>query len=95
VNGQTVNVGLPDLGAPAATSTGMVLLPLSSVKLTAGARVIFTVEEGRLVAIPVEIGEVRGERLEVIVGLSPETRIVRDARGLAEGQAVTVASTSP
>jgi RND family efflux transporter MFP subunit len=96
VNGQSVNVGLPDLAEPAAaTSTGMVLLPLSSVKLTAGARVIFTVEEGRLVAIPVEIGEVRGERIEVIVGLSAETRIVKDARGLSEGQAVNVTLPSP
>lgn len=96
VNGQSVNVGLPDLAEPTATtSTGMIMLPLSSLKLTAGTRVIFTVEEGRLVAIPVEIGDVRGERIEIIANLSHETRIVTDARGLSEGQAVNVALPSP
>lgn len=92
VNGQSVRVSVPS-SAPSAASGGPVLLPLSSVKLYAGSRVVFTVsDEGRLVARSVEIGEVRGDRIEVLSGLTPEMRIVTDARGLAEGQKVKLAT---
>ncbi len=92
VNGQSVRLTLPG-GVPSATAaTGPILLPLSAVKLSAGARVVFTVtEEGRLSAIPVEIAEVRGDRIEIVSGLPLETRIVLDARGLADGQQVNIA----
>lgn len=90
VNGQTVRVTLPGIIREAVT--GPTLLPLSSVKLSAGSRVVFFVKEGVLTALPVELGEVRGERIEVLTPLSQELRIVTDARGLAEGQRVTVAN---
>ena len=54
---------------------------------------MFTVnEEGRLVAQTVEIGEVRGDRIEITSVISPDLRIVTDARGLAEGQKVKLAT---
>ncbi len=91
VNGQSVRLTLP--GATAvATSTGPILLPLSAVKLSAGNRVVFAItEDGALRAIAVEIGEVRGDRIEILSGLSAETRIVTDARGLSDGQKVKIA----
>lgn len=91
VNGQSVRVTLPGV-IREATVSGPILLPLSSVKLSAGKRVVFTVSEGVLVAIQVEIGEVRGERLEITTTLDANQEIVTDARGLAEGQPVNVAN---
>jgi multidrug efflux pump subunit AcrA (membrane-fusion protein) len=100
VNGQSVHVTLP--GAPivtAATSTpttlGSYLLPLTAVKLTADARVLFTVVDGRLVAEPVTIGDVHGDRIAVTTSLPADAAIVTDARGLSDGQAVIVATTTP
>lgn len=90
VNGQSVRIALPN--APArTTSLGPTLLPLSAVKLRADERIIFTIgEDSRLVAMQVQIGEVRGDRIEVLTVLPPELRVVEDARGLAEGEKVNV-----
>lgn len=92
-NGQSVQVVLPSTRTAIVTQeAGPVLLPLSAVKLRSDDRVVFTVtEEGRLVAHPVETGEVRGERIEIITALATDMRIVADARGLAEGERVKLA----
>ena len=94
VNGQSVHIALPDLAPKAAaTVEGPVLLPLASVKLRAGDRIVFSVgEDSRLVAHPVEVGEVRGDRIEIRSSIPAELRIVADARGLSEGELVQVAS---
>ncbi len=92
VNGQSVRIMLPLTRPDATSSSGPVLLPLSALKLSAGARILFTVgTDGRLVALPVSIGEVRGDRIEITSPLTAETRVVEDARGLSEGEKVTVA----
>ena len=58
-----------------------------------GYRIVFSVgEDGRLVAHHVEIGEVRGDRLEILSPLPLDLRIVTDARGLSEGELVNVAA---
>jgi HlyD family secretion protein len=97
VNGQSVRVSFEDiLAAPSPTvSAGPVLLPLSAVKLRSNERIVFTVdEEHRLVANPVEIGDVRGDRIEILTSLPKDMRIVTDARGLSEGQKVRLAADS-
>lgn len=93
VNGQSVRIALPTTSnVPTATSTGPLLLPLTALKLTPSARVVFSIgEEGRLVGHAVEIGEVRGDRIEVTTILPTDMRIVTDARGLSEGQKVNIA----
>lgn len=93
VNGQSVRITLP--GAPATLdTTGPLLLPLASVKLLAQSREVFTVgEDGRLVGHPIVVGQVRGNHIEVLSGISADARIVTDARGLSDGQKVAVAST--
>ncbi len=91
VNGQSVRIALPNAVAATLETEGPVLLPLSAVKLRADERIVFTVnEEGRLVAMPVEIGDVRGDRIEIRTPLSAELRIVKDARGLSDGERVRV-----
>ena len=93
VNGQTVRIALPNTVArPEAAVSGPIALPLASVKLRGEERFVFTVgEDGRLVAQKVEVGDVRGDRIEVLSPLSPDMRIVTDARGLAEGERVRIA----
>lgn len=95
VNGQSVRIALPNAAPREATiveTAGPVLLPLASVKLRGEDRIVFTVgEDGRLIARLVQVGEVRGDRIEVTGGVTPDLRIVTDARGLAEGQQVNVA----
>jgi RND family efflux transporter MFP subunit len=89
-NGQSVSVVLKS--APtAATTTGPLLLPLTALKLTPSARVVFSVgADGRLVSHPVEIGDVHGDRIEVRTALPGDLMIVKDARGLSDGEKVTV-----
>ncbi|KND51450.1 MAG: efflux transporter, RND family [Parcubacteria bacterium C7867-001] len=94
LNGQSVRITLP--GAPVkqatATTTIQVLLPLTAVKLSANSREVFTVgTDGRLIALPVTIGDVIGDRISITSSLPIETSIVTDARGLSEGQKVNVA----
>lgn len=93
VNGQSVRIALP--GAAVATASapqGPLLLPLTALKLTPSARVVFSVDEnGKLIAHAVEIGDVRGDRIEVLTQLPADLRIVTDARGLSDGQKVSIA----
>lgn len=89
IGGQSVRLSIQG----AATSTdqvasGPLMLPLASVKLRAGDRIVFSVENDRLVAHSVTVGDVRGDRIEILSELSPELHIVTDARGLAEGELV-------
>lgn len=91
-NGQSVRIAFPNAIRQDVQIAGPVMLPLAAVKLRAEDRVIFTVNaEGTLVAQQVEIGAVRGDKIEVLTSIPPELMIVTDARGLAEGQKVTVA----
>ncbi len=100
VNGQSVRITLPAAAAVTAqpnaeASSGPVLLPLAAVKLRADERIVFTVgEDGALEPMPVEIGEVVGDRIQITSPLPLDLRIVTDARGLSEGQKVKVASDS-
>ncbi|MEK7099740.1 MAG: HlyD family efflux transporter periplasmic adaptor subunit, partial [Patescibacteria group bacterium] len=96
VNGQSVRITLPGAAKAVAVAdapSGPLLLPLTALKLTPSARVVFSLgEDGRLVAHPVEIRDVRGDRIEVMTALPADLRIVADARGLSEGQKVNVAT---
>ena len=97
VNGQSVRIALPDVAPREETVVveGPVLLPLASVKLRAGDRIVFSVgEDSRLIANAVEVGEVRGDRIEILTPLAKELRIVSDARGLSEGELVQVGTSA-
>ncbi|MDB5195523.1 MAG: Efflux transporter, family [Parcubacteria group bacterium] len=96
VNGQSVRIGIPSAAVATSTaSSGPLLLPLTAVKLTPSSRVVFSVgADGTLVAQPVDIGDVHGDRIEVLTKLPADLRIVTDARGLSEGQKVSVATSA-
>jgi multidrug resistance efflux pump len=111
VNGESVQVTLPTLPTDAvklkiatstvttqtASSTGSIQLPLTAVKLLPTERDVFSVDTtGHIVAHPVDIGNVIGDRIEVTTPLAPDLKIITDARGLSAGDAVNIAtSTSP
>ncbi len=65
------------------------LIPITSVKFTATEGSVFTVEDNKLKIVPITIGSIRGNLIEVTEGITTDTLIVKDARGLSEGQSVT------
>lgn len=93
-NGDTVsvlikndsNVHLDSLESP-------ILVPITAVKFTHTDGVVFTVEDGILVENPVTLGTVRGAYIEVIEGITRQTEVVIDARGLSVGQTVEAIAT--
>lgn len=90
VNGSSVKITLAE--APRGTEEeGPLSLPLTSVKLRSSDRVVFGVDsEGRLVPYLVTTGDVHGDRIDITSDLPRALSIVTDARGLAEGQKVSV-----
>ncbi len=68
-------------------------VPLATLKLLPSGPIAFTVsEENLLVAIPVTLGVITGDSVEIVQGLSETDRIVTDARGLKAGDKVTIAN---
>lgn len=69
--------------------TEEILIPLTSLKITPEGSIVFRVTtENKLEAIPVTLGPVRGDLVRIEEGLSSDTEIVVDARGLKEGEVV-------
>lgn len=91
INGQAVRIAFTNSAKPIADAPqGPLLLPLATVKLRTDDRVVFGISaDDTLVAYHVEIGQVRGNKIEVLTTLPSDLLIVKDARGLAEGQKVT------
>ncbi len=87
-NGNTVSIAfLPNMEKTDNTIT----IPLSSVKMTGSGPVVFSVSENKeLVSIPVKLGPVSGNAVLVNEGITLDSQIVVDARGLKAGQVVTV-----
>lgn len=66
-----------------------ITIPISALKIETNRTIVFTVSsKDVLVAIPVVIGLVLGDNLIIEDGLAPHMNIVKDARGLREGQKV-------
>lgn len=88
-NGATVKVTFSQLSE--STETDKILIPLSALKILVDGSYVFTVnDENKLEAIKVTQGQLYGENIEIVEGITKETRIVTDARGLKEGQEVTI-----
>lgn len=67
-------------------------IPLSAVKMTGSGPIVFTVdgEKKTLIANPITLGNIRGDVVLVTEGITRETQIVLDGRGLKEGTVVTI-----
>jgi multidrug resistance efflux pump len=89
VNGATVKITFSQISTT--NVSDKILVPLSALKITADSTSVFTVsDENKLVAVPTEKGQLYGETIEILSGITKDTRIVTDARGLKEGQLVTI-----
>lgn len=92
-NGSTVSVLFDSKQGQQSAATEIVI-PLSAVKMTGSGPVIFTVksEDSSLSALSVVLGPISGENVVVSSGITVDMTIVVDARGLKDGQVVTVVS---
>ncbi len=89
-NGSTVSI---DFATQTVTEMTDIVIPLSAIKMTGTGPVVFTVgNETKLVGVPVVLGAINGEFVTVESGVTLETIVVVDARGLKEGTVVTLAT---
>ncbi len=87
VNGQSVLVSITRAQASSGTAS-RITIPIAAIKVESERVVVFSVSDDVLVAHPVELGTLLGDRVVIASGLTPEMRIVTDARGLREGEKV-------
>lgn len=100
INGESVRVELSSTPKKSEDSAlELIKIPLSAVKITPRGSYVFTLSaSSTLISVPVETGTLLGEEIQIISGLSGDMIIVRDARGLKEGNMVDVniaTSTNP
>lgn len=87
-NGSTVSLLFTKKNVSQATE---ISLPLSAIKMTGSGPVVFTLgDNSSLSGRPVKLGAIAGERVVVTEGLDLAVAVVVDARGLKEGQVVTI-----
>lgn len=89
-NGSTVLVSF-DRTEDTADTPQRISIPLTALKVGTDAMRVFTLTpEHVVVGHVVEIGSLLGDRVEIQSGLTPEMEILVDARGIREGQTVSV-----
>lgn len=90
-DGDTVTLSLDRSGTSGKTkANAQILIPIAAIKMTPTAPVVFTVASSTLVANQVTLGPILGGQVTIVSGVTPETDIVTDARGLSDGQVVIV-----
>jgi multidrug efflux pump subunit AcrA (membrane-fusion protein) len=76
---------------PGEVHGGLVLVPQISLKKHFGSPVVFLESEGRAVRRPVRLGNVYGERIEIIEGISEGDHVITTGLGdLREGDRVSI-----
>ena len=87
-NGSTVSVAFSESSKE---ESPVIVVPLRAIKMLASGSVVFGVgDTSTLVAYPVVLGAILGDSVEVTEGITRESRIITDARGRKEGDAVSV-----
>lgn len=94
-DGEVVAVSLDRTQSKDSSTAGSVpaqiTIPIIATKILPSGPIVFTVSTtSALVAHPVVLGSILGDRVVVISGVTPDMSIVTDARGLADGQTVIV-----
>jgi RND family efflux transporter MFP subunit len=93
VNGQSVRVEISNTNKNMLSSVTptQVKIPLSAVKITPRETYVFTLSASNtLLSVPVELGALLGDDVEILGGLTGDMQIVKDARGLKSGEMVSV-----
>ncbi len=90
INGQSVLVAIQRTSALSG-SVARITIPIAAIKVESDREVVFGVTpQNTLIAYPVVLGALLGERVVVASGISGDMNIVIDARGLREGERVKV-----
>ncbi|MFI5260528.1 MAG: efflux RND transporter periplasmic adaptor subunit [Candidatus Paceibacteria bacterium] len=90
-DGSIVNVTLDRANVSAPTAPTAISIPIVAVKMDPNGALVFSVgTSSALVAHPVQLGSILGDRIVILDGLTNADTIVTDARGLSTGQVVTV-----
>ncbi len=90
-NGQSVRINAARALASATKKASVIQIPLSALKITPTGPVVFTVNSSStLVAHSVKDGTLLGDQIVITEGITPDMIIVTDARGLKDGQKVTI-----
>lgn len=93
-NGSYVEVAFLEGNREDAESTANAVdgfrIPVAAIKVLPRGLAVFTVEDGVLVSLPITEGPILGASMLVRDGVEAGTMIVRDVRGLREGDGVTV-----
>jgi RND family efflux transporter MFP subunit len=100
INGQSVRIEIANVASKLSSTlnnsatvakNGIIKIPLSAVKITPRGSYVFTVSaSSTLQSVTVETGTLLGEEVQINSGLTSDMEIVKDARGLKEGQTVDV-----
>jgi len=88
-NGQSVRV---ELIRDTKATTKALSVPITALKMESDRALVFVVEDGTLVAREIVLGKLSGEYVQVASGIDADTEIIADARGLKEGQQVTISN---
>ncbi len=90
-NGSTVSITFVTKAKDPSVQTE-INIPLSAIKMTGSGPIVFTVDSQTniLKANPVTLGNIKGDVVVVTEGITGDTMIVQDGRGLKEGTEVTV-----
>lgn len=87
-NGGIVKVTFSQISTK--TQSDKIVIPLSALKITSEGSFVFVVENDMLKAVTVTKGQLYGDTVEITSGITKDTRIVTDARGLKDGQKVII-----
>lgn len=69
---------------------GSVLLPLSAVDVSSAGNAVFVAEEGRVKRVPVSLGAIEGEMVNITGGLEGVDSVIEKAASVRSGQFVEV-----
>lgn len=92
VNGQAVTVNFQRNTVTATpTSLAKLIIPISALKVGSDRIIVFSVSStNTLVAHEVKIGTLLGDKVMIASGIDANLEIVLDARGLKEGDTITI-----
>ena len=91
INGQSVRVNAARAHNTGTNKAAQIKIPLSALKITPTGSIIFTLSASSTVeAHQVKEGSLMGDQIVIEEGITPEMLIVTDARGLRDGEAVTL-----
>lgn len=89
-NGQSVHLDIAR-GSKKKATFSTIMLPVATIKINAEGAVVFTVDENKhLLAHAVKTGNLVGDKIQVLSGVTPDMQLVTDARGLKDGQPIEI-----